>query len=161
MSPLPWKRYLLSGVVAAALYMLFPTTDAGTLLYGCIAISAVAAIWVGSRRYRPPRPWGWRLFAIGLAWFAAGDLAFAIVTGDARRPPAASAADLFYLFGYVFLAAGLLTLAPRARAMFDLGEAIDAAILVVGAGVLLWLGAIAPVAARVAADPWAQRLALA
>ncbi|HEU5434079.1 MAG TPA: hypothetical protein VFU81_20585, partial [Thermomicrobiales bacterium] len=128
--PLPWKRYLLAGSIAAAVYMTVPATLAGSLLYGGIALSSVLATIAGIRRYRPPRPWGWRLLAIGLAWLSAGDIAFSLAGSSAAGATIPSAADAFYLIAYPFLVAGLLALMPPGRTMFDLGEATDAAILI-------------------------------
>jgi PAS domain S-box-containing protein len=158
--PLPWKRFLLSGLVAAAAYFLTPRSIAGTLIYAGIALAAIGAVIAGIRRYQPPRPWTWRCLAIGLTFFAAGDFAFALAERATSRTPSPSAADVLYVIGYPFLAAGLFAMMPRRRRGVDPGEAIDAAILVVGVGVLLWIGVIGPMGARVASDPWTLRFAL-
>jgi signal transduction histidine kinase len=113
------------------------------LLYVLGELLTVAAIVVGVRWYRPAVREAWLLIAGGIAFWVVGDAVWGYyaVVGDDPFP---SVADAFYLTGYVALAAGLL-IAARARFVErDLGAVLDALVLLLCVGLLLWVYVIDP-----------------
>jgi signal transduction histidine kinase len=140
-----WRWYLAGGVLGCALYptiLLLPlppmaTEIAQAALYWLIALSGVAAIWVGIGLHRPPTPLAWHLLAAGLLFFALGDITFFgnLLVGREAYP---SLADLLYLIAYPLIAAGLLVLV-RARARGRERSALtDALIITIGLGLVVW-----------------------
>ena len=65
------------GVLSTSGYFFIPSPDARNLVYdvvnNVVGVSAVVAILVGVRMYRPTRALPWYLFAAGLLLFVAGD----------------------------------------------------------------------------------------
>jgi signal transduction histidine kinase len=113
------------------------------LIYVGVEVAVVALIVVGVRWYRPEAPMAWLLIAAGVGSWAIGDLFWAAYVIDGRNP-FPSAADAFYVPGYVLLAAGLAIAAVRRFAERDTGAALDAVVLVATLGVLLWVYVIEP-----------------
>jgi len=72
-----WRRYLLVGVLVAAVYVLLPLGRGRDLVYCLIGASGAVAIMVGVRRYRPNHPVGWYLIAAGTAAWVLGDALYA------------------------------------------------------------------------------------
>jgi signal transduction histidine kinase len=135
------RAYLLAGIAAIGLYFGLPWNSFGqTLVYDAIGVSAAAAAVVGARLHRPSLRLPWYLFAAGLLSFAVGDVLlnlYAFVWH--REPPVPSVADVFYLAGYPFLAAGLLLLVRCLRREERRGGRVDAAMLIVAFALCQWV----------------------
>ena len=82
----------------------------------------------GARLFRPSLRLPWYLFAAGLLAFSVGDVLFNLYAFVWHRdPPVPSVADVFYLAGYPFLAAGLSCSFAALRSDERRGGRIDAA----------------------------------
>jgi signal transduction histidine kinase len=137
----PWLAYLLVGLVATGTYFLLPWNTVGQgFVYDGIGVSAAVAVVAGTVLHRPKERLPWYLFALGLFAFALGDTIFNLYDKVwHRNPPVPSAADVFYLSGYPFLAAGLAVLIGRFEAGRRLAGMIDAAIFSISFALVQWV----------------------
>jgi signal transduction histidine kinase len=135
------RASLLAGLAAIGLYFALPWDSFGqTLVYDAIGLSAAVASVVGARLHRPALRLPWYLFGAGLFAFAAGDVLFNLYAFVWHRdPPVPSVADVFYLAGYPFLAAGLIALVRCLRREERRGGRIDAAMLIVAFALCQWV----------------------
>jgi diguanylate cyclase (GGDEF)-like protein len=147
-----WAAYLLLGIFAALCYLALETGSVSQhLLYDAIGASAVVAIVVGIRVYRPAAARAWWLMAAGQACFVLGDLLWEWFAWIGEEP-FPSVADVAYLAGYPLLALGLSVATLRRMGGGDRAGLLDAAILTTSLVLLSWVFLIAPMAAG-AADP--------
>ena len=123
------RVYLVAGLAAIGLYFLLPWDSRGqSLLYDLIGASSAVAVIAGTRKHRPSLAVAWYLFAAGLLAFTVGDVIFNLYASVWHRdPPIPSLADVFYLAGYPFLAAGLVLLVLRVRPVDRRVGIVDAA----------------------------------
>jgi signal transduction histidine kinase len=137
----PWLAYLVAGCVVTGIYFLLPfNTVEQAVLYDAIGGSSVLAVIAGTLICKPEQRLPWYLFAVGLASFTVGDSIFNLYAyAWDKTPPSPSVADVFYLAGYPFLAAGLaLLILSVGRAERRVGL-IDAAIIASAFGVVQWI----------------------
>jgi signal transduction histidine kinase len=141
------RAYLVAGLAATGLYFLLPWNSPGqSILYDLIGVSSAVAVVVGTRRHRPSLALAWYLFAGGLLAFAVGDIIFNLYAWVWHRdPPIPSVADVFYLTGYPFLAAGLVLLVLRLRPVDRRVGVVDAALLTVAFGICQWVFVMHPI----------------
>jgi diguanylate cyclase len=157
-----WSAYLVVGASALVVHALALT--AGSLeqswFYDVIGASAVAAAAVGIVRNAPDRRLPWILMAIGQASFVAGDVMwnwYEMIGED----PFPSFADVLYLAGYPFIAAGLFLLIRRRMGGGDRGGLLDAAILTTACAILSWTFLIQPLLVGTDLDPLSVGISLA
>jgi diguanylate cyclase (GGDEF)-like protein len=117
---------------------------AQAVLYDAIGLSSVAALLVGGRRNRPPRPLIWSLLALGQLLFVLGDVFYNVLLYGFHREPFPSPADGLYLLAYPVLAIGMTVLIRGRRAGRDRAGFLDAAILATGVGALGWTFLVSP-----------------
>jgi len=110
-----------------------------------VGVEALTAgmIVVAVRWFRPAAPTAWYAFAAGVGLWAAGDLIWGLYL-YAGKNPFPSAADVFYLPGYVCLAVGFTVAAGRRFAEKNVGVYLDTLIFVAIVGLLLWVYIIEP-----------------
>jgi signal transduction histidine kinase len=133
----PWYPILGAGIAATALYYLLD--NPWQLAWGnVIACGAVAAMAVVLWRRRPAPLLPWLLLLAGVACFAVGDLMWTWYDQVAHTDPFPSAADIVYLAGYPLLAASLVLLIRGRAPRGDWGSLIDATVIAVGTGLLVW-----------------------
>lgn len=85
-------------------------------LVGAAFILYVAWTFRGQPFARP-----WTLIGLGLGAFALGDLVWTIIeVGMGKEPPYPGLPDLFYVFQYLFMGAGLIITALAYRGLVDL-----------------------------------------
>jgi signal transduction histidine kinase len=119
--------------------------DAETIIYQAFSVSALVATLVGIRRYRPAPAHHWWLFAGGLGLWCLGDAYWDTYSWILKTAaPYPSPADLAFFLGYVFLIAGLFSLA-RGWGRPRLGDILDGLILVVVAAVMTGLLLLEPI----------------
>lgn len=134
--------YLTIGGALSAAYFVIPTgPNAQHALYQLIGLSALVAIWRGNSANRSGPAWSAML--LGLACWVGGDgywNAYRWVTG--REAPFPSAADVLYLLAYIplLIAIALLVRGGRPRT----SDLVDASIVGLAAGLVVWFAAIAP-----------------
>src|SRR3954470_1442403 len=142
-----WLAYLIVGFSVAGLYLFGPSALNIGPVFNAIGASSVIAILVSLKLHKPEYKAPWRLFALGQAFFVAGD----IISYNYERffhtsLPYPAISDLFYLSVYPCLIAGLLLLIRRRTPGGDRASLIDSFIIVVGASVLSWVYLMAPYA---------------
>jgi diguanylate cyclase (GGDEF)-like protein len=146
--PVPRLLLTLLGVLwlAVPVYVLIPMPDAlHRALYVVVAALAVLIGFLAVRHHRPERRRGWVLVLAGCAGWVLGDLVWTVeqyLLPD--RYPAPS--DAIYLCSYVALGAGSLIFVRTRRGGRDLAALLDAAIITTGAGVLVGVFLVAPLA---------------
>jgi PAS domain S-box-containing protein len=129
---------VLQLVCAGAVVAPAPELVTGAALAASALLTA-AAIVVGTRRVRPPRPRVWFVLGTGLAICAAGRAWwFAAAAGAGDAPAAPAVGDVALLGGYAVCAAAIVGLAGMRR-RGDVVAVLDAAVLSIGLSVLLWL----------------------
>jgi signal transduction histidine kinase len=152
-APPLWPRYLAVGTAAALLHLVIPGSAPlpaavlKILPYVAVSASAVAALVVGVRRYRPRNRLPWYPLIAGQAIYLVADVTFFVqhsLLGDDSYP---AAADALYLAHYPLMVAGLLLLARSRTPGSDRGSLIDASIIAVGFAVLSLVFLVAPTVA--------------
>jgi hypothetical protein len=107
---------------------------------------AVVAVLIGVRGNRPRARVTWWWLAAGQLLFVLGDLLFDLHERLWRIDAFPSAADGFYLAGYLPLAAGLALLIRARSPGRDRASLIDATIIATGLGLLSWVFLMKPAA---------------
>ena len=130
-----WLLYLWRRVLVTAAYLFVPGSSPGPL-FNLIAISSPIVIVIAVRMWKPQTRLPWYLFALGQAFFVAGD----VITYNydqffGTALPFPSVGDVFYLSVYPCLIAGILLLVRRRRPGRDRESVIDSLIVAVGIGV--------------------------
>ncbi len=142
----PWNLYLAcvaAGVAGLGLYYLLG--NPWQLIWGnVIACGAVAAMAVSLWRRRPAPLLPWLLLLAGVACYAGGDLMWTWYQEVSHVDPFPSPADVVYLAGYPFLAAALLLLIRGRSPRGDWASLIDATVIAVGSGLLVWVFLVEP-----------------
>ncbi len=131
--------------VAAVLVYIVAEGRVGEVFFQTVMWAGVVGFFVGLRR-NDALTAPWVLFGCGLTAFAIGDSLFSLYEFVLDIEPFPSAADVFYLAGYVLMAAGLAGLVRRARPDGDRVALIDAAIVLVPTTVAVWIYLVAPYA---------------
>jgi hypothetical protein len=141
-----WRLYLLVGALATLPIVAIPESWWYTAWYDTIGLSAVVAVLVGVRVNRPGTRVTWWLLAVGQLLFVVGDLLFDLHERVWETDAFPSAADGFYLAGYLPLTAGLLLLVRARTPGRDRASLIDATIIATGLGLLSWVFLMKPAA---------------
>jgi signal transduction histidine kinase len=139
---LPLARvYLIAGLLATGLYFLLPWNSfSQELLYDAIGACSAVVVVLGARINKPNQLLPWCLFGAGLFAFSVGDVVFNLYASVWHKdPPIPSVADVFYLAGYPFLAAGLLLLVLRVRRQERWVGLLDAALVTVAFALCQWV----------------------
>ena len=140
-----WRWYAAAGALLALLYLAGPLGSGPA--FNLVGASAAVAIVVAVRRYRPRGRVGWWLIAGGQLLFVTGDaLAYNHEALFGTPLPFPSLADPFYLAMYPCLVAGLVVLMRAAQPARDRGAVIDALVVTIGVGTLVWVFLMAPYA---------------
>jgi len=105
------RMFLCAEALFTLGYFLLPPSGLKAASYAALGLSAVAALVIGVRRYRPRQPLAWFLLAAGLFMLAAGDtINYSYEWVFLTEAPFPSSADVVYLTCFLLLAAGLLLL---------------------------------------------------
>jgi diguanylate cyclase (GGDEF)-like protein/PAS domain S-box-containing protein len=147
-SAAPCIAYLSFGAALTCLFYLFPAY--ASPLWTALGLSSVAATVVGVRLNQPRQPLAWYLLAAATLCFIAGNSWYNVLSQStaqsmAQNNPFPSLADLFYLFTYPLLAAGIFVIIRARSSSRDVPALIDAAIMTTGLGLLLWVYLVVPV----------------
>lgn len=139
-----WHRYLLLGLAACLGILALPAGLLRDLVIVAAGLCAVAAVLVGVRRHQPVRRGPWYLMAAGVALWTGGDAAWAVLVNIAHIEPFPSVADVLYLLAYPVLATALLQLGRHRGAPWNASAMLDALIVAVIVGLVLWVAYIVP-----------------
>jgi hypothetical protein len=134
--------YYLVMVLLTGLYFSIPAPP--RYLWTLIGCTSVAAIVAGLYLHRPRNVVPWWLFAAGTATFIAGDSTYDLLLSLGYDNPFPSLADVFYLCTYPLFASGLLLVVRARWEDRDRAALIDALIVTIGAGLLVWVLLAAP-----------------
>jgi signal transduction histidine kinase len=141
-----WRIYLVGGLLAIGGWYLLDGL-ARDLVYAAVDASALVAILLAIRLWRPRPVSPWWVLAAGQAANVVGDVWYNLVNqhllGEQIFP---SGADGFYVGSYPLLAFGLLLLVRRRAAGADRDGLLDASMVTVGAAVLTWTYLMLPYA---------------
>ncbi len=141
--PNRFLAWVAASLAATALYYLLP--NPWQLLWGnVVSCGAVAAMAVSLWRRRPAPLLPWLLLLAGVACFAGGDLMWTWYQEVSHVDPFPSGADVVYLAGYPLLAAALLLLIRGRSPRGDWASLIDATVIAVGSGLLVWAFLVEP-----------------
>ena len=143
-APRAWIVYLAVGAVVVVVNTLMPVGLPRDLLYAVVSLSGVVAVLAGIAINRPGRPLPWRLLAAGATVWLVGDILWVWYIHVAQTDPFPSAADAFYLAAYPLLAGGLYQLARGRNTRGDIAALLDALIIAVVLGLVLWVVLIEP-----------------
>jgi signal transduction histidine kinase len=145
-APAAWT-FLGAGAVAIAVYFLLPAhSDVQSIYYVAIGFACVVAIYVGATRNLPlGQRLPWMLFALGLLGQVAGDAIFAYYEVQlGREPSSPSIADVFYLGGYVLIAAGVFLVLRRLGGQTSRTAVLDTLLLFSSVALVQWIFFIDP-----------------
>ena len=148
--------FLAGGVVLIGIYFVLPSGGtAQSVIYDTLGgLSVLAMLWA-VRRYRPPTPLPWILFALGNLSFVIGDVIF-----DAEpNISSPSVADAFYLAGYPLIAAGLILLFIHAGGHHRVAAVAEAGIATFAFALIQWTFVMHP--ALTGSGSYASRLVAA
>ena len=138
-----WSAWVLVPFVGVLAYLGTPVighADNAVDVYNVAAVVALLVFWLVFVVRRPTPTLPWVLIGVALAGWTIGDLVFTAIGGN----PTASAADAFYVVGYVgFIVATALFLRARTPER-DLDRAVDATLIGIAAFLFLWIGIIGP-----------------
>jgi diguanylate cyclase (GGDEF)-like protein/PAS domain S-box-containing protein len=141
-----WILYSCGGVLVTAAYLFVPGLRQGWL-FNVIAISSPIVIVIAVRVWKPQARLPWYLFALGQAFFVAGD----VITYNYDRffgteLPFPSVGDVFYLSVYPCLILGILWLIRLRTPGGDRDSVIDSLIVAIGVGTISWVFLLSPLA---------------
>jgi diguanylate cyclase (GGDEF)-like protein/PAS domain S-box-containing protein len=141
-----WFLYPCGGVLVTAAFLFVPGLRHGWL-FNLIAISSPIAIVIAVRLWKPQTRLPWYLFAVGQAFFVAGD----VITYNYDRffgteLPFPSIGDVFYLSVYPCLIAGILWLIRLRNPGGDRDSVIDSLIVAIGVSTVSWVFLLSPLA---------------
>jgi diguanylate cyclase (GGDEF)-like protein len=160
-----WVWYVGFGAAAVGLYYLLPVLQAPPLcrvaVYVLVSASAAVAIRVGIHTNRPAYRTPWLLLALGQTAYALGDFTFYLDRMVLHVDYYPFVDDAFYLTSYPLMAAGLLLFVRRRTPGWDLASAIDATIVAVGAGLVMWIYLMAPQLTDTTQSPFARAVSVA
>lgn len=156
-----WRRYVLGGVAAVAVYLAIPAGLPRDVAYLLVGLSSVVAIAVGVRRHRPGRAPAWLWMAAGQLSWVVGDTLYSWYEDVQGVSPFPSQADVYYLAGYGFIVVGLAALVRARGRGRDLAGFVDSLLITVALGLLSWLTIAAPIAEAVEEPVFTRLIAVA
>ena len=140
-----WRAYLIVGIAASGGYFLLDSPLLHHLFYISIGLSSAVVAVVAVRRRRPRHALPWYLMAAGQLCFVIADSTRAFYESVIGvEAPFPGLADVFYLGAYPFLAAGLVFVIRSRDPSRERASLIDATIISVGLGVVVWVFLIDP-----------------
>ncbi|BBH71285.1 hypothetical protein ACTI_79700 [Actinoplanes sp. OR16] len=138
-----WQLMVAAGVIATALYVLFPDTLISNVAFVALGIATVAACFLGPRRWGAEPPTAWLLMGAGALTFLIGVLIRPTVTEQSMPWPLV--ADVFSFSGYVLLGV-FLAMLLRQRQSLDRHAVLDGLIVTLAVGMTTTLTLAIPAA---------------
>jgi diguanylate cyclase (GGDEF)-like protein len=132
------------GALVIAVYLLVPEGIFRDVAYVGVGLSSVVAMLVGVRHYRPLRPAGWYLMAVGQLLWVTGDGLYSWYADVAHIAPFPSPADALYLMAYPLFAAGFVVLIRARKRGVDVTGLIDSLIVTIALGLVFWVTLVGP-----------------
>ena len=137
--PSLYRIYLTVGAAFVLAYFAMPTPTAHALFRIPMDLLPIAATVLAIRKYQPKPAFPWRILLAAEVIYVIADSVWAYYhVADARHIPYPNVADASYLSAYCVLGAALWLLIRSRTPKMDTSALIDAAIFVMGAGILSW-----------------------
>lgn len=140
-----WLVALGLGLLGLAGYTQLPPETAN-VAYELFGVGATLAVLVGLWLHRPNHPRLWLLLALGFALWTMGDVVSAVLAPDGGDVPVPSAADAFYLAGYLALIIAVARLAGPVihGSALERPALLDALMIATTLGIAVWLLLVNP-----------------
>ncbi|MEU4692719.1 EAL domain-containing protein [Actinoplanes sp. NPDC023714] len=138
-----WQLMVVAGVIATALYVLFPDTLISNVAFVALGFATVSACFLGPRRWGAEPPVAWLLMGAGALTFLIGVLIRPTVTEQPMPWPLV--ADVFSFSGYVLLSI-FLAMLLRQRQSLDRHAVLDGMIVTLAVGMTTTLTLAIPAA---------------
>lgn len=139
--------YLAFGLIAIVGYYLLPSQAVQNLWNAGYNLTVPLALLLGVRLHRPSHAIPWLLIAAGLLLSFVGDAIWTVYENFLSvETPFPSIADALYLGGYIVMMAGLMLMTRRRMQKDAAGSLLDALIITVGLGVVVWVFVMDPYA---------------
>ncbi|MGH8984354.1 MAG: bifunctional diguanylate cyclase/phosphodiesterase [Acidimicrobiia bacterium] len=152
-----WLRVLLAGLAVWAVGLGLGA-DARALVVQLVGWASIALVIGASRSFQPHRRLPWYLVTLAGALFLLGALVrFAHGAISGQDDPFPSPADALFIGGYISLIFGEVLLVRFRTAEAERDHLLDATIVAVGVGLLVWAALLAPYA-RDASIPISHRV---
>jgi PAS domain S-box-containing protein len=140
-----WLWYLAVGETVACISALTPPTEPikdFILVGGSLSVVGAFIVTFRSRFARRPTPWV--VLACGQTAFLIGNTILLIARAQGATLPFPSFADLSFLAAYPCFAVAMVLFLRDGRPVRDRGVLIDAAIITIGGGSLIWIVSVVP-----------------
>ena len=140
-----WLWYLAIGGTAACISALTPPAEPikDVILVGG-SLALVGAFIVAFSTHFAGRPAPWIVLACGQVAFLIGNTTLLIARVQGATLPFPSFADLFFLAAYPCFAVAMVLFLREGKPLRNRGVLIDAAIITIGAGSLIWVVSVVP-----------------
>jgi diguanylate cyclase (GGDEF)-like protein/PAS domain S-box-containing protein len=133
------RWYLGVGLLSCVVYLAMPKSVAKEALYTAVAIGMLLAGMYGYVRDRPKPAGPWKVLIAGFGVMAVSEVAFFALITVGCRPEVENYVNLGYLAAYLVQLVGMVGLV-RARSAGNNSASnwLDAAVVGIGAGTVLW-----------------------
>jgi len=138
----PYLWWLIAGLTVVGAYFFAPD-GIQDLVAPAMSLAVAVAILLSAFRYTGGLRVAWTLIGAAFVLTAAGDILWVLFEVVWEIEPFPSVADLVYLAFYPVIAAGLVALV-RWHKVGDRDSLVDAFIVAIGAGVLVWVFIMSP-----------------
>lgn len=140
-----WAVFLVVGALAIGVYFQIPAGFGQAIWAATLGLVTIGAILVGNRLFQPPDRLPWHIIVGAQFLLIAGHLLWGAYVSRAQSPaPVPTLADILYLAHYPLLLLGILLVMHHTMNSQDRVDAIDATIIALGVGVLIWLFLVVP-----------------
>jgi diguanylate cyclase (GGDEF)-like protein/PAS domain S-box-containing protein len=143
-----WARVLATGLIVAVAGVVSNAVLGLAVLAVLVQVigwAVVALVVAATRRWNPPRRLPWHCLTAGAALFLLGGLVrFVHADMAGVEDPFPSPADVLFIAGYLTIIAGAILLVRFRTVEAERDHLVDAAIVAVGVGVLVWAALMAP-----------------
>ena len=112
--PATWLAYMVLGGLLSTVYFFATSANLHHAIYIGVGLSSVIACSIGVRKWQPEQKTPWYLLAAGQLCFVTADSTRAFYESVIGvEAPFPGLADVFFVSGYPFLAAGLVMIIRR------------------------------------------------
>ncbi|CCQ14810.1 putative uncharacterized protein [Rhodococcus sp. AW25M09] len=134
-----WTRFLGLGALMVVAYAFVPSGAPRNAVYAIVVLATLAAFVHRYLREPGRDKQTWKYMALGIGCWGIADALIALMEVDGGRVPMFSAADVFYLLGYVIIAVGFARAADENGLVFRREELFECLIVASGVGLATWM----------------------
>ncbi len=148
------RWYLIAGLLFCVVYLVMPTSVEKEALYAAITASMFFAGFVGCVRDKPSPSRPWRILIAGFGVMALAEGTFFALITIGERPEVENLVNLGYLLAYLVQLVGMVGLVrARSAGAGSASNWLDAAVVGLGAGTVVWSTLYDSVTGRETATP--------